>query len=42
MEERKRMEPPVRAAIMWRAQAWETRKEPVRLVSRRLRKRVAS
>lgn len=28
-------------AIMARAQAWETRKEPVRLTSRRVRKREA-
>lgn len=42
MDERKMMEPPVRAGIMWRAQAWETRKEPVRLMSRSLRNRAAS
>lgn len=42
MDERRMMEPPVRAVIMWRAQAWETRKEPVRLMSRRLRNMVAS
>lgn len=42
MEERKMMEPPVRAGIMRRAQAWETRKEPVRLMSMRVRKAVGS
>lgn len=42
MDERKMMEPPARAVIMWRAQAWETRKEPVRLTSRRLRNTAAS
>lgn len=42
MDERKMMEPPARAVIMWRAQAWETRKEPVRLTSRRLRNMAAS
>lgn len=36
------MDPPVRAAIMWRAQAWDTRKEPVRLMSRRARNMAAS
>ena len=43
MEERKMMEPPVeRAVIIWRAQACETRKEPVRLMSRSLRNMAAS
>ena len=42
MDERKTMEPPVRLAIMWRAQAWETMKEPVRLMSKRLRNLLAS
>ena len=36
------MEPPVLAVIMWRPQAWETRKEPVRLISRRVRNMAAS
>lgn len=42
MDERKMMEPPVRAAIMWRAQACETMKEPVRLMSRSWRNLVTS
>ncbi len=36
------MEPPVLRAIMCRAQACETRNEPVRLMSRRRRNREAS
>lgn len=42
MEERKIIEPGVRWWIMVRAQAWETRKEPVRLTSIRRRNMVAS
>lgn len=36
------IDPPLRAAIIWRAQAWDTRKEPVRLMSRSLRNMAAS
>jgi len=38
MEERKMTLPPDLAVIMWRAQAWEMRKEPVRFMSIRRRK----